>query len=120
MRRETEAGFMEAVMQLAFLLGWRVFHVRWAMQAPGGWPDLVLWHPPTGVICLVETKAEGGRVRVDQAAMLDQLDRLRRYDGAAVWRPSMWAALAAYLGDPLGATLLPGAWTRAPPHQPQT
>ena len=65
-----EADFLEAVLRLANLYGWRSFHARPAMTARGprtavagdgvGFPDLVLVHPRHGLIC-AELKRVGAR-----------------------------------------------------------
>jgi hypothetical protein len=65
-----EEDFLDSVVRLAHLYGWRSFHARPAMTAKGprtavagdgvGFPDLVLVHPRHGLIC-AELKRVGGR-----------------------------------------------------------
>lgn len=90
---ETEAGFCRAVIALARLRGWMVFHPLplrtargWATgtQGDAGYPDLTLARG--GRVILAELKTDKGRLRPDQAAWLAAA-------GAVVWRPSMWAEI---------------------------
>jgi len=91
-----EEDFLEAVLRLAKLYGWRSFHARPAMTAKGprtavagdgvGFPDLVLVHPRHRVM-FVELKRDGGDLAPEQGvwqrALIDA--------GAAchVWWPAL-------------------------------
>jgi hypothetical protein len=85
---QRESEFMQAVIDYAHLLSWRVAHFRpgrtargWRtpVQADGaGWPDLVLLrvsfrgrHDPR--LIFAELKAKRGRVTEEQQAWLDAL-----------------------------------------------
>lgn len=95
----TEAELQAAVIDLARVYGWRVFHPRTvrtaagrhmtALQGDAGYPDLTLAHARYGVI-FAELKSERGTLADHQALWLDALEA----GGAAVyvWRPVDWFA----------------------------
>lgn len=94
-RMMSEAGFQEAVIQLAELTGWRCMHVRAVTDQRGrtrtptttvGWPDVTLWRPDR--LMFRELKTEAGRVTVEQRDVLDSLAAAGA--DVAVWRPSQW------------------------------
>lgn len=89
-----ESQLQAAIVELAKLEGWLVFHPmpvqnqsgRWrtALQGDRGFPDLVLAHKDRGVI-FVELKSTIGRVSEYQQLWIDTLKQA----GAEVyvWRP---------------------------------
>jgi hypothetical protein len=97
----SEAELMQAVIDCAHLLGWKVAHFRPAMthgrwstpvSADGaGFPDLVLVRG--GRVIFAELKAAKGRVRPEQT---EWLNALLLADGPTVrtytWRPDDWFA----------------------------
>jgi len=86
----TEAQFQQAVVDLARLRGWLVFHVHDSRRGLGaGFPDLVLVHQATGELLFVELKTTSGRVSTAQQEWLDAL-QLGGHD-ARVWRPAHFA-----------------------------
>lgn len=101
---QSEAEFQRAVIDLARLRGWLVFHARpartqsgrWStpMQGNPGFPDLVMTRG--GRVIFAELKAERGRVSRAQQAWLDALsnDTVREPHTwthfAFMWRPSDW------------------------------
>lgn len=98
----TEAGFQEAVLELAELRGWRFVHFRPARTAKGwrtpmvgapGFPDVVLIRPPR--LLVVELKSERGRATDDQRVWLSLL-QLCGID-ARLWRPTDWDEIAEAL-----------------------
>lgn len=100
---ETEAGFLEAVIALARLRGWKCFHPRpartaagWrtALQGDAGWPDLVLCRPPRLIIA--ELKTERGRVTPEQDTWLQALALVPDVH-VFVFRPHDWPAIEAIL-----------------------
>ena len=101
----TEAQFQAAVIQIARLNGWRVFHPkkmqgrdgtwRTALTGDNGWPDLVLAHPKRGLI-VAELKADRGRLTQDQHAWLTAL---APWAEIHVWRPADINTIAARLGS---------------------
>ena len=99
---ETEAGFTKAVVDLARLNGWMVFHPiplrtakGWATGTMGdaGFPDLTLARG--GRVILAELKTDRGRLTASQ-------ERWVREAGAVVWRPHQWADIVVVL-SPLPA-----------------
>ena len=98
-----EAQFQAAVIQIARLNSWRVFHPkkmqgrdgtwRTALTGDNGWPDLVLAHPKRGLI-VAELKADRGRLTQDQHAWLTAL---APWAEIHVWRPADIDKIAARL-----------------------
>ena len=101
----TEAQFQAAVIQIARLNGWRVFHPkkmqgrdgtwRTALTGDNGWPDLVLAHPKRGLI-VAELKADRGRLTQDQHAWIAAL---APWAEIHVWRPADINTIAERLGS---------------------
>ena len=89
----SEAQLSAAVVELAELLGWRVFTVRRsdraivASRTGAGFPDLVMVR--SGRVLAVELKREGARPTVAQHAWLAALDGCPGVE-VAVWRPAQW------------------------------
>ena len=91
----SEDALKRAVIQLAGLLGWRVYSVRRSDRAivqgfgGKGWPDVALAR--SGSLLAIELKAEKGRVRPEQRewhALLGSVPGIQ----AGVWRPSDWTS----------------------------
>lgn len=85
----TEAQLQAAVIELAELLGYLVFHSGDSRRDTGaGFPDLTMVKPPR--LVFAELKRQGRYARPDQRAWLDALD-----DSGAeayVWRPEHWSS----------------------------
>lgn len=93
MAKTPEGIFQEDVIELAELLGWRVWHVYDSRrQKVEGMPDLILVRER-----VVWAELKGPRTRVEpiQVEVLDQL----RATGAEVylWRPKDWDEVVAVL-----------------------
>jgi len=84
----SEEQFQRAVMDLARVSGWLVYHTHDSRRSQPGFPDLVLVHPKRGRLLFRELKATKGRVSPAQHEWLDAL-RAVGVD-AAVWRPVHW------------------------------
>jgi hypothetical protein len=67
----TEAELQALLIDAARLHGWYVFHDRDSRGNAAGFPDLVLIRPPR--VLFVELKSPRGRVRHEQAAVLELL-----------------------------------------------
>ena len=101
----TEAAFQDAIVDLAVLTGWLVFHPRPAMVRDGtyvtaikghpGYVDLTMVHAGRGLACFVELKSRIGRLSVEQAAWGNAM-RAAGLD-YRVLRPSDWLPFAEYL-----------------------
>jgi hypothetical protein len=89
---QTEKEFMAAVKQEAEVHGWLVWHFPNALINPCV-PDLFLFRD--GVLVLAELKTERGKLSVNQARMMLDLDA----HGIVVhlWRPSDWPEIEAIL-----------------------
>jgi hypothetical protein len=106
-RPETEAGFQEAVLELATLLGWSHVHFRPARTKHGwrtafsgrpGWPDLVLCRPPRLLFVELKSDARGAKPSAAQEEWLAELDACGDENVAAyLWRPSAWDEIEAAL-----------------------
>lgn len=81
----SERAFQQQVVDVARLLGYRVYHPWISVHSSAGFPDLVLVRPPR--LVLAEVKTDRGRVTAAQQAWLDLL---RACPGCEtyVWRPS--------------------------------
>jgi len=83
------------VIPLARVHGWLAFHDPDSRRSEPGLPDLVLAR--RGVVLLIETKTEKGRVSTVQRIsrtgriMPSQEDWIRE-SGAKLWRPSDWSS----------------------------
>jgi hypothetical protein len=88
----TEKAFQASVVQLATLLGWRVWYCTNSKGSPHGWPDLTLCKDR---LIFRELKTDTGRLTSEQQAWGDVLTRA----GCdwSVWRPSMWSEIESTL-----------------------
>ena len=87
-----EAGFQRAVIELAEMCGWRVYHVsnvkgRLVNATAVGFPDLVLAHREHGVI-FAELKTDRGDTSDAQIGWMCVL--LKAGQEHHFWRPSDW------------------------------
>jgi Holliday junction resolvase-like predicted endonuclease len=82
----SEHEFQAAVIELAHLRGWLVFHSYDSRRDPAGFPDLVMVRGHR--IMFVELKTERGRVRPQQREWLDALSCTKAE--VWLWRPSNW------------------------------
>jgi hypothetical protein len=91
--RQSEAVFMQQVIQLSKFYSWRYYHTHDSRRSAPGFPDLVLVRPPE--ILFVELKAEKGRVRPEQQEWISALHAC----GLEVhlWRPGQWDEIHARL-----------------------
>ena len=89
----SEDQLKAAVIELAELLGWRVFTIRNSKRAVvqsrtgKGWPDLALCRPPR--LLLVELKSAQGRPTPEQHEWLCALSDCEGVE-TALWRPQQW------------------------------
>jgi hypothetical protein len=67
----TEEEWQGQVVQLAKLLGYKVYHTWISIHSQKGFPDLVLCKPPR--LIFIEAKTESGKVTPDQQVWLDAL-----------------------------------------------
>lgn len=87
-RRETEKGFMQAVIELATWTGWKYYHTHDSRRSPEGFLDLVLVHDEEPVIYAELKRAR----RKPTAAQRDWIEALRRAKWTEVymWTPDDW------------------------------
>lgn len=99
---ETEAGFLQAVRELARACGWTCYHQRpaltrrgWrtALMGTSGYPDLTLAKGRCGTragrLLIVELKSERGALSPDQRHWKDILETIVGVE-YYLWRPSDW------------------------------
>jgi len=96
----SEDDLLEAVIQLARVLGWKTAHFRparteqgyrTAVQGDGkGFPDLVLVHPGRAELLVVELKSETGRLTREQEAWLAGFETVLGRWRVQIWRPHDW------------------------------
>jgi hypothetical protein len=89
----TEKQFMAAVIEMAQMLGWLVYHTHESRRSEAGFPDLVCVRRDR--VVFIELKTEKGRLSEDQERWLAALGLA----GAEVrcWRPSDWPEIEAAL-----------------------
>lgn len=96
---ESEAGFQAAVVELALLLSWQVFHPFDSRRSAAGWPDLSMVRD--GRLILAELKSARGRVTPEQREWLAALEQVAAASGGAVsvhlWRPADFPCIEAEL-----------------------
>lgn len=90
---QSEKDFQKAVVKLANVLGWLVFHPWTSMHSAAGWPDLFMVRK--GKCLAAELKTQRGRVSEAQEAWLSSL-ALCGIE-TFVWRPGDWPEICAVL-----------------------
>ena len=82
-----EADFQAAVIELAEVLGWRVYHTHNSRRSQPGFPDLTMVRD--GNLIFAELKTTSRRPTPDQMSWLNDLGIV---PGLVVfiWRPSDW------------------------------
>ena len=84
-----EKVFQQAVVTLAKLNGWLVYHTHDSRKSEPGFPDLVLVHP-RGQCLFVELKSETGKITKAQGAWLEALLGVKGRPRTYLWRPADW------------------------------
>ena len=94
-KRQTEKGFMGAVVSFAKLHGWTPYHTHDSRRSDAGFPDLVLVR--SGQLVFAELKA--GRNEPSKA-QTTWLGLLATVPGVTVrlWYPKDWAEIERVLG----------------------
>jgi VRR-NUC domain len=86
--RMTEMQLLQALVDVARLSGWLVFHTYDSRRSAPGFPDLILLRPPR--LLVIEAKSLSGRATPEQDTWLSAFAALA--EGAEVqvhlWRPS--------------------------------
>jgi hypothetical protein len=92
---QSERSFQTAVIQLARLQGFRVYHTHDSRKSEPGFPDLVLARER---IVFVELKAQKTRITDEQLDWQQALNEA----GAEIhfWRPSDWPVIERILSRP--------------------
>ena len=107
---QTEKGLQRAVVELALLNQWMVYHTDRSDRSEPGFPDLVLIRPP--VVLFVENKTEKGQLRKGLwnksgkrwlPGQDDWAEALKACPGVLYFllRPSMWDEIEEVLNRPL-------------------
>lgn len=89
----TEKDFARALVDLAHLTGWLLYHTHDSRRSPAGFPDLVLVRALR--VVYAELKTARGRVTPDQKVWLHALQQAGQE--VHVWRPGDWPDLEAAL-----------------------
>lgn len=103
---ESEAAFMQKVVQLAGFEGWMAYHTHRSDRSAPGFPDLVLVRDPR--LVFAEVKKENGDRRATVAEVASRLPWLRHRDVTA--SQARW--LHALRGVETAVARLPGAGVR--------
>jgi hypothetical protein len=101
---EKEHHFQTALVDLARLLGWRVYHPWSSLHSAAGWPDLFLVRGNRAIAAELKRSA-GMRPRPIQQAWLDELALVPGIQ-TFCWTPADWSDIVATLqgGVPSGST----------------
>lgn len=91
----TEKALQEAVVSVARLNRWFVYHPYDSRRSTPGWPDLVLIR--AGQIIFAELKREDGKVTPEQAHVLELLEACG--ETVYVWRPSQLERIIELLSE---------------------
>lgn len=105
--RLTEKQFSQQVVDLAKMLGWRIYRTWLPIHSPAGFPDLVLLKPPR--LIFAELESEKGQTTPKQDEWLEDLRAAStRQDHCGMpehvgfdvflWRPDDLDAIARILG----------------------
>ena len=90
--KETEKGFQAAVIELATLRGWLVYHTYDSRRSAKGFPDLCMVRG--GTLIFAELKAKRGVLTSPQEEWILRLIGVKTRTGGEVkvfvWRPSDW------------------------------
>jgi hypothetical protein len=92
----TESEHQEAVIDLAKMLRWRVYHTFDSRHSEPGFPDLVLVRGPR--IVFSELKRDTGKITAHQASWLAGL--MAAGGEVYVWRPRDWDQIVETLTRP--------------------
>lgn len=95
----TEKQFMATVIELAKVLGWRVFHPYDSRRSEPGYPDLTLVRGDR--LLLAELKRDGGKLTPAQTEWLRALAQVRTVE-ARLWTPASWDAIVLTLQSDRG------------------
>ena len=90
----TEKDFMQNVLDLARLTGWRCYHTHDSRRSEAGFPDLCLAR--RGRLVFAELKTASGRVTDAQRQWLGALSACPGLE-VHVWRPADWPAVREVL-----------------------
>ena len=92
---QKEADFQRAIVQMARICGWQVYHTADSRRSTPGFPDLVLWHPQWEQVLFRELKTEKGVASQTQKDVLLSLTAAGA--DARIWRPSDWELIEGTL-----------------------
>ena len=95
---ETEKAFLDAVVELATLCQWLVYHTYDSRRSQAGFPDLVLVKKKQ--LIFAELKTNKGRLRPEQREWLDMIGLMAddcTNVGIYLWRPSDWDTIEKLL-----------------------
>lgn len=84
----TEKLFQKQVVELAEVLGWRVYHPFLSKWSEKGYPDLTCVSVRQNRVIFVELKRESGKVSVHQQEWHDLL--IAAGQEAYIFKPSDW------------------------------
>lgn len=100
-RKPDEIAFMNTVIQLARLMGWKCYHQNDSRQSESGFPDLVIWRDGDYTIRLfvVELKTNKGETTAAQDVCLSAFQYHIGESLARVMRPRDWPEIEQMLRD---------------------
>ena len=85
-----EKVMQQAIITLAKLNGWLVYHTHDSRKSERGFPDLVMVHPDRGECLFVELKSETGKLTPSQGKWLEALLEVKARPRTYLWRPVDW------------------------------
>ena len=94
----SEKAFMAAIVTLATMHGWKVFHPFDSRRSIPGYPDLTLAKADEPVV-YIECKLAGEKPTIEQQAWLATL-RSALHTEVYLWYPEDWPQIEARLTQP--------------------
>lgn len=92
----SEKEFSQQVVDLARMLGYKVYRTWRSIHSPAGYPDLCLLKPPRLIYAELKTDKRSSKLSQEQARWLWEL---RKVAECYVWRPRQFDKIVGVLNN---------------------